>query len=135
MLYSLISEKAVINVVRTYHVLANLHFPKTLYHLTKTVLFLAGHVTHSEYQRYLALNEDEEFNGVRLHTSIGMSRVEDEGEAGVFESRSSTSRAHKSHQTHAEHFLGTRCPMSYLPQCSREHSSLKLKRVAWTFCL
>ncbi len=50
------------------------------------------------------LNEDEEFNGVRLHTRIGMSRVEDEGEARVFESRSSTSRAHKSHQTHAEHF-------------------------------
>ncbi len=105
--------------------LANLHFPKTLYHVNKTVLFLAGHVTHSEYQRYLAL--DEEFNGVRLHTSIGMSRVEDEGEAGVFESGSSTSRAHKSHQTHAKHFLGTRSPMSYLPQCSREHSSLKLQ--------
>ncbi len=133
-LYSLISEKAVINVVRTYHVLANLHFPKTLYHLTKTVLFLAGHVTHSEYQRYLALNE--EFNGVRLHTYQHwnvQSRRRRRG--GVFESRSSTSRAHKSHQTHVEHFLGTRCPMSYLPQCSREHSSLKLKRVAWTFCL
>ncbi|PBK84318.1 hypothetical protein ARMGADRAFT_1037245 [Armillaria gallica] len=29
-------EKAVINVARTYHMLASLHFPKTLYHLTKT---------------------------------------------------------------------------------------------------
>ena len=105
-MYSLISEKAVINVVRTYHVLANLHFPKTLYHLTKTVLFLARHITHSEYQRYLVLNEDEEFNGVRLHTSIGMSRVEDKREAEVFESETSTSRAHKLHQTHAEYFLG-----------------------------
>ncbi len=85
--------------------------PKTLYHLTKTVLFLAGHITHSEYQRYLALN----------------ARVKDEGEARFFKSGSSTSRAHKSHQTHAEHFLGTHFPMSYLPQCSREHSSLKLE--------
>ena len=86
----MINERAVIDVARTYHMLANLHFPKTLYHLNKTVLFLAGHVTHSEYQRYLAL--DEEFNGVRLYTSIGMSRVEDKGEAGIFESGSSTMR-------------------------------------------
>lgn len=55
------SEKAVIDVARTYQVLANLHFPKTLYHLNNTVPLLAG---HSEYQRYLVLYE--EFNGVRL---------------------------------------------------------------------
>ena len=58
------SKKAVIDVARTYHVLANLHFPKTLYHLNNTVPLLAGHVTDSEYQRYLVLYE--EFNGVRL---------------------------------------------------------------------
>ena len=54
-------NKAVIDVARTYHVLANQHFPKT-------VPLLAGHITDSEYQRYVMF--DEEFNGVRLHTSV-----------------------------------------------------------------
>lgn len=50
-------NKAVIDVARTYHVLANLYLPKTLYHLDNTVPLLAGYVTDSEYQRF-----DEKFN-------------------------------------------------------------------------
>ncbi|SJL13801.1 uncharacterized protein ARMOST_17249 [Armillaria ostoyae] len=130
------SGKAVIDVARTYHVLANLPFPKTLYHLNNTVPLLTGHVTDSEY---LAL--DEEFNGVRLHTSIGKSRVEGKGEAGVFESQSSTTRVRKSHQTHAEHFLvlALRCrTFQSMLSVLNGAQALKLqasKRIAWTFSL
>lgn len=53
-------NKAVIDVARTYHVLANLYLPKILYHLDNTVPLLAGYVTDSDYQRYRIF--DEKFN-------------------------------------------------------------------------
>ncbi len=63
----MISEKAVMNVATTYHVLANLHFPKTLriHHLNNTVPWLARHVTDNECRKEFVF--DDEFNGIRLH--------------------------------------------------------------------
>ncbi len=52
------------------------------------------------------------------------------GKARVVKNGSSTARARKSHQAHAEHFLGTHFPMSYLPEyarCAKWHSAQVLK--------
>ncbi len=70
--YSMISSKAVMNVATTYHVLANLHFPRTLriHHLNNTLPWLARHVTDNEYRKGFNICVWQRiylYNGVRLH--------------------------------------------------------------------
>ncbi len=109
-------NKAVIDVARTYHVLANLYLPKILYHLDNTVPLLAGYVTDSDYQRYRIF--DEKFNimvsgyipasespDLKARARPKFSKVDLD-----HATRTITTRTRELHQTQADH-LGTRSPM------------------------